>query len=162
MWSTQLIGYKPVPGDGGAFVTGFSNDSYDSGSDSDRENWDVAIGTNEDQTKIRKYYSIPSNYTKMDFSIKSQFDASRPASGVGGSDNYSCWFGPTTQNTDVDQYWNLGDDTHKEKGMWKNYNPGDTVDKVFEEPDDYPRKFEYLMYARDNKVKDDLHIQDNY
>lgn len=158
---TQLLGYKPVSTDGGAFVTGFKSDSYDAGED-DREVWGVAIGTNESQIKQRKYYSLPNNYNRMDLKIKEQFDASRPASGLGGADNFMCWIGPTTQNTDEGQYWNLGDDSYKEKGMWKNYNSGDPVEDVFIEPPGYPRKHEWNMYARDTKVKDDLHIQDEY
>lgn len=128
---TQLVGYNNPSTDGGAYETGWDDDSYNAGI-SDREIWGI-YETPETQRKERQWWSLPSNYTRMDMSIISQYDASRPEI---LPDNLKSWAGPTTQNTDIGQYWNNGDSSFLEDGLWNPYVPGVLSTQAFNEPND--------------------------
>lgn len=149
---SQLVGYNPTSGDGGAVLhdggplSAGQSDDYTPGKD-DREIWGITI---LDNPRIKKdtYWSLPCNYTRMDFSIREQYDDYK---------GLQCWLGPTTQNTDYTQYWNNEKVMEfTEPSIWKTYTNGVKADKAFERPDHQPKLNQYTMYGRVDERKDDL------
>lgn len=168
---SQLVGYEQPSGEGGNVLkdggplktgdsdvyTGIVDDGNADGGYDDRYVWGITK-TDQVQTKQINYWSIPNNYHKMDFTIRKQWDMTRPAdNNLEMKSRAGCWLGPTTQNTDPGQYWNPQGGVSEETAIWKTTDVIDESSKAFQPPDSNPKLREYLMFARIDDRKDNLY-----